>query len=70
MKSFLVHIYYREVADTSTNNENEIIGVVEGLEDENKNSFTSPAELWNILQEKNCTDSRVRYSAKNKTYIK
>ncbi len=50
MKSFLIHIYPRGVSDTDANNE--IVGVVEGMESEKQNAFTSPIELWEILQGK------------------
>jgi len=62
MKSFLVHIYPREESASDEHDEREIVGVVEGVESEKQNAFTSPEELWEILKGKHLAD---HFSKKN-----
>lgn len=53
MKSFILHIYPRDNSDDSSEQNPEIVGTVENIEDEKQTPFTSPQELWEILAEKN-----------------
>ena len=48
MESYIVHIYRRGDRPDSQNN-TDVIGVVEGIESEKHYPFTSPNELWDIL---------------------
>ncbi len=56
MKSFLVHIYSRGASVCDDHRESEIVGVVEGMDGEQQNAFTSPEELWEILKGKHLLD--------------
>ena len=53
MKSFILHVYPRDITPESPREDHEIVGVVESVEDEKQTPFTSPQELWEILAEKN-----------------
>jgi len=57
MKSFILHVYPRNITPESPRDAHEIVGVVESIEDEKQTPFTSPQELWKILAEKN-TDKK------------
>lgn len=52
MKSFVLHIYPRDNSNDSSDQNSEIVGTVESIEDEKQTPFTSPQELWEILAEK------------------
>jgi len=61
MKSFILHVYPRDITPESPPGYDEIVGVVESVEDEKKTPFTNPQELWKILAEQapeNCTTAR------------
>jgi len=49
MKSFILHVYPRNITPESPLDTHEIVGVVESIEDEKQTPFTSPQELWKIL---------------------
>jgi len=51
MKSFILHVYPRDIRPESSPGHHEIVGVVESVEDEKQTPFTSPLELWKILAE-------------------
>ncbi|PCJ86115.1 MAG: hypothetical protein COA54_09780 [Thiotrichaceae bacterium] len=51
MKSFILHVYPRDIRPESPPGHHEIVGVVESVEDEKQTPFTSPQELWKILVE-------------------
>lgn len=53
MKSFVLHVYPRDITPESPPENHEIVGVVESIEDEKQIPFTNPQELWEILAEKN-----------------
>ena len=57
MKSFILHVYPRDITLESPRDTHEIVGVVDSIEDEKQTPFTSPQELWGILAEKN-TDKK------------
>ncbi len=48
MESYIIHIYRRVDRPDSQNNK-DVIGVVEGIESEKHYPFTNPDELWDIL---------------------
>ncbi len=51
MKSFILHVYPRDITPEASPSHHEIVGVVESVEDEKQIPFTSPQELWKILSE-------------------
>lgn len=57
MKSFILHVYPRDISPESPAKDHEIVGMVESVDDEKRTPFTSPQELWEILAEKD-TDKK------------
>ena len=45
MKSFVLHVYPRDITPESPPENREIVGVVESVEDEKQTPFTNPQEL-------------------------
>ena len=59
MKSFILHVYPRDITPESPQDHHKIVGVVECAEDENQHSFTTPQELWEIVAEQQPENSTV-----------
>ena len=49
MKSFVLHIYPRDISEDSSDEKPAIVGTVENIEDDKQMPFTSVQELWEIL---------------------
>ena len=64
MKSFILHVYARDITSNSPQSHHKIVGVVENAETENQHSFTTPQELWEIVAEQYPENSTVAHSEK------
>ena len=63
MKSFILHVYPRDIRPDSPQDHHKVVGVVESVENEDQHSFTTPQELWEIVAEQHPENSTV---ARNK----
>ncbi len=63
MKSFILHVYHRDAVPVQENHE--IIGVVQSIEDETQLSFTSAQELWKIISQRNHKKFTARHREKS-----
>ncbi len=64
MKSFILHVYQRDITPESPQGHYKIVGVVECVEDEDRHSFTTPQELWEIVAEQHPENSAVALNKK------
>ena len=64
MKSFILHVYPRDITPDSPHECHNIVGVVECVEDEDRYSFTTPQELWEIVAEQHPENSAVALNKK------
>ena len=66
MKSFILHVYPRDMRPESPPGHHEIVAVVESVEDEKQNPFTSPLELWEVLTEHSPKNSTITGNRKTR----
>ncbi len=66
MKSFILHVYPRDIKPEASPKHYEIVGVVESVEDAKQTPFTSPQELWEILAEQHPENFTIKRNRKTR----